>query len=265
MHVALFVPCYIDQFYPHVAIATLRLLERLGCTVTVPTAATCCGQPMANAGMEPASFGVVRRFVQAVAAHEADHVVIPSGSCAYHVTHHHAALDLGAEAAVAEDVRARTYELCAFLHDVVGLDAVAELGAVFPRWASLHIGCHALRGLGLARPSEHAAPPFDKVRALLATVGGLDLAAPARADECCGFGGTFAVAEPELSAKIGRDRLRDLTTPREGSGPVEAVISTDVSCTMHLEGLARRAGHDVRFLHVAEVLAAPAQGTAEGW
>ena len=259
MRVALFVPCYIDQLYPRVAVAALQLLERLGCAVTVPTAATCCGQPMANAGMEPASLGAVRRVVQAVTNVEADYVVIPSGSCAYHVTHHHAALDLGPDADAAEAHRTRTYELCAFLHDVVGTDAVAELGAAFPHRASVHIGCHALRGLGLAQPSEHPGMPFDKVRALLATVDGLDLAAPARADECCGFGGTFAVAEPELSAKIGRDRLRDLTRPR-GGAPVEAVISTDVSCAMHLEGLARRAGQPVRFLHVAEVLAAPVRG-----
>ena len=239
--VALFVPCFVDQLYPQVAIAALRVLERLGVDVAVPEGAACCGQPPANAGFErgaaPALAGFVRTF------RSFDRVVVLSGSCAVHVRAHAASVG---GAAVAE----RTTELCAFLHDEVGLDAVRSLGAEFSRRVGVHVGCHALRGLGLATPSELRPPRrVDKVRALLETVRGLTFAEPARPDECCGFGGTFAVAEPEVSAKMGRDRLRDYA-----AGAAEAIVSTDMSCLMHLGGLARRDGATLPMLHVAEVL-----------
>jgi L-lactate dehydrogenase complex protein LldE len=243
MKVALFVPCYVDQLYPHVAIAALQVLERLGVEVVVPDGAPCCGQPPSNAGFEHDGDRALGRFVETYAPYE--RVVVLSGSCAVHVTAH--AASLGAEGArVAE----RTTELCAFLHDDVGVEAVRALGAEWRRRVAVHVGCHALRGMGLARPTELQVAPFDKVRALLATVRGLELAELARPDECCGFGGTFAVTEPAISAKMGRDRLRDYT----GHG-ADAVVSTDVSCLMHLNGLARRGGVGLPMLHVAEVLA----------
>jgi L-lactate dehydrogenase complex protein LldE len=241
--IALFVPCYVDQFYPRVAIAALGVLERLGVDVAVPEGAVCCGQPPANAGFEHSAEPTLARFVDTYAPYE--RVVVLSGSCAVHVRAHAGTLG-AAGARVAE----RTTELCAFLHDEVGLDAVRALGAELPRRVGVHIGCHALRGMGLARPSEIRAPAFDKVRALLSTVRGLSFAEAVRTDECCGFGGTFAVAEPEISAKMGRDRLRDWS----GAG-AELLVSTDVSCLMHLGGLARRAGGAIPMLHVAQVLA----------
>jgi len=239
--VALFVPCYIDQLYPHVAIAALRVLERLGVGVAVPDGAACCGQPPANAGFEHSGERALRTFVDTFAPYE--RVVVLSGSCAVHVRAH--AGSVGG-AAVAE----RTTEFCAFLHDEVGLDAIASLRPELPRRVGVHIGCHGLRGLGLAKPTELQGAPFDKVRALLATVRGLTIADLARRDECCGFGGTFSVTEPAVSAKMGRDRLRDY----DAHG-AEAIVSTDVSCLMHLGGLARRAGIALPMLHVAEVLA----------
>jgi L-lactate dehydrogenase complex protein LldE len=246
--IALFVPCYVDQFYPSVAIAALEVLERLGVDVAVPDGAVCCGQPPANAGFEHSAEPTLARFVETYA--EFDRVVVLSGSCAVHVRAHAGSLG-AAGAGVAE----RTTELCAFLHDEVGVDRVASLGAEFPRRVGVHVGCHALRGMGLARPSEIRAPAFDKVRALLSTVRGLSFAEASRVDECCGFGGTFAVAEPDLSAKMGRDRIRDWS----GAG-AEAIVSTDVSCLMHLGGLARRAGAGVPMMHVAEVLASVERG-----
>ncbi|MBV9879586.1 MAG: (Fe-S)-binding protein [Gemmatirosa sp.] len=242
MNVALFVPCYVDQLYPHVAIAALGLLEALGITVAVPEGAACCGQPPANAGFERRAEHTLGAFVSTYAPY--DRVVVLSGSCAVHVRSH--AGSLGAAGA---QVAERTTELCAFLHDEVGLDAVASLGASFPRRVAVHVGCHALRGLGLARPTELQGPRFDKVRALLGTVQGLTFAELSRPDECCGFGGTFAVAEPAISAKMGRDRLRDYD-----AHDAEAVVSTDVSCLMHLGGLAARGGVRLPMLHVAEVL-----------
>jgi L-lactate dehydrogenase complex protein LldE len=144
----------------------------------------------------------------------------------------------------------RTTEFCAFLHDDVGVDAVAALDADFPHRVALHIGCHGLRALGLARPSEIVAPPWNKVRALLETVRGLTFAELQRPDECCGFGGSFAVAEPAISAKMGRDRLRDYASAR-----AEALVSTDMSCVMHLAGIAGRNGLALPTLHVAELFA----------
>jgi L-lactate dehydrogenase complex protein LldE len=176
MRVALFVPCYIDQLYPHAAIAALRVLERLGVEVAVPEGAVCCGQPPANAGFERMGERPLRRFVETFAAHE--RVVVLSGSCALHVRHH--AGDLGTSG---RRVAERTTEFCAFLHDEVGVEAVAALGAAFPRRVAVHIGCHGLRGLGLARPSEIPLPPYDKVRALLGTAAGLTFAELRRPDE----------------------------------------------------------------------------------
>ena len=240
MKVALFVPCYVDQLFPGAAIAALQVLERLGVEVAVPEGAACCGQPAANAGFETDGDRALRGFAATFAGPE--RVVVLSGSCAVHVRAH-------AGGGVAD----RTVEFCAFLHDEVGLDAVATLGAAFPRRVGVHVGCHGLRALGLARPSEIRLPPFDKVRALLGTVHGLSFADLTRPDECCGFGGTFAVTEPGISAKMGRDRLRDYAL-----GGAEAIVSTDMSCMMHLGGLAGRAGAALPTLHVAQVLASGA-------
>jgi L-lactate dehydrogenase complex protein LldE len=152
-------------------------------------------------------------------------------------------------------VAERTTEFCSYLHDELGVDWIAGLGATYSGRVAVHIGCHALRGLGLAKPSELQIRPFDKVRALLGAVRGLEIAELARPDECCGFGGTFAVGEPVVSTKMGRDRLRDMTT--HGA---QAVVSTDMSCLMHLDGLARREHMGLPMYHVAEVLAGTAGG-----
>ncbi|MEO8563547.1 MAG: (Fe-S)-binding protein [bacterium] len=253
MTAALFIPCYVDQFFPHVAIAALTVLDRLGVRVDVPDGAVCCGQPSANAGYAREGRSTLERFVDVYA--EYDRVIVLSGSCAVHVKHHagevvaHGSRTDRAGAQVAE----RTTELCTFLHDEIGVDRVASLGATLDKRVAVHIGCHALRGLGLARPSELQVRPFDKVRALLGTVRGLEIAELSRPDECCGFGGTFAVAEPDISVKMGRDRLRDYRRH-----DAEAVVSTDMSCLMHLGGLARRERIGLPMYHVAEVLAGTA-------
>ncbi len=248
MNVALFVPCYVDQLYPNVAIAALTVLERLGVTVTIPDGAACCGQPLANAGFGREGTPPLARLVETYAPFE--RIVVLSGSCAMHVRAH--AAEVGrVRADAGTRVAARTTELCTFLHDEIGLEAVSALNASFPGRVGIHIGCHGLRGLGLARPTELQVRPFNKVRALLETVRGVDVRDLARPDECCGFGGTFSVGEPDVSAKMGRDRLRDY---RESG--VDAVVSTDVSCLMHLSGLAHRDGSALPMLHVAELLAA---------
>ena len=241
MTVALFVPCYIDQFYPRVARAALTLLERLGCRVEVPPDQTCCGQPLANTGFAREARPVMAHFVRVFAPY--DYIVAPSGSCVFHVRHHLEADDAGA----VRHVQQRTYELCQFLREVL---QVERIPARFPHRVAVHDSCHGLRGLGLGRPSERMVPAYSVVRDLLRQVDGLELVEPSRPDECCGFGGTFAVEEEAVSVRMGRDRLDDFL-----QAGAEVVVSTDMSCLMHLEGLARRERLPLRFLHVAEILA----------
>jgi L-lactate dehydrogenase complex protein LldE len=235
----------VDQFYPRAGIAAVTLLERLGVRVHLSPDAVCCGQPPANAGFAHDGDRALARFVSVYAGNMP--VVVLSGSCALHVCLHaaHACPD-GRGAAVA----ARTTEFCAFLHDVIGVQRVAVVATPFVARAAVHLGCHGLRGLNLATPTELQGARVNKVVALLEQVPGLGLQALSRPDECCGFGGTFAMGEPALSVKMGRDRLRDVA-----STEVDVLISPDLSCLMHLDGLARASGRPVRMLHPAEVLA----------
>ena len=241
MTVHLFVPCYVDQFYPRVGIATLRLLERVGCEVVYARGQTCCGQPMANSGAEAFAKTTYDNYVETFAA--ADYIVTPSGSCAAHVRHHYDVLD---QTPAVTRVRERTYELCEFLVDVLD---TPDVSARFPHRVGLHQSCHGLRHLRLASDSERNDAPFSKITPLLDQVEGLQLVELDRVDECCGFGGTFAVAQEALSVRMGRDRLSDHL--RHGA---EYILSADMSCMMHLEGLARRQGEDVQVRHVAEIL-----------
>ena len=243
MRVHLFVPCYVDQFYPRVGIATLHLLERLGCEVVYPRNQTCCGQPMANSGAEEAARSTYRHFAEVFAG--AEYVVCPSGSCVHHVAAHY---DIVEQTSAVTQVRSAVYELCEFLVDVLGTPA---LTARFPHRVGLHQSCHGLRGLRLASDSERVEEPYSKLLPLLDQVDGLEVVPLDRVDECCGFGGTFAVAQEALSVRMGRDRIADHA--RHGA---EYIVSADMSCLMHLEGLLRREGSAVGVRHVAEVLAA---------
>jgi L-lactate dehydrogenase complex protein LldE len=241
MKVGLFIPCYIDQFYPQVGIATLQLLEKSGTSVKFPLEQTCCGQPMANAGYEHYGKGSAELFVRNFS--EFDYVVAPSGSCVMHVKEHLAHLTHADEA---PQLQKRVYELCEFLTDVI---KVKDLSAYFPHKVGIHPSCHGLRGLRLATASELTQPIFNKPRTLLEKVKGIQLAELSRADECCGFGGTFAVSEEAVSVRMGHDRLQD----HINSG-VEVITGADMSCLMHLEGLARRQKLNLKVLHIAEIL-----------
>ena len=243
VRVALFVPCYVDQLWPRAALAAVRVLEAHGVEVAFPEDQTCCGQPMSNAGIAAAAEPLARRFLEVFGGFEA--VVCPSGSCTSMVRNHYDPFLAGAPGFA--QLKARTYELCEFLVDVLGVRGAAGR---FPHRVALHQSCHGLRELGLGVPSESLRPRSNKVDALLRTLAGIDLVPLSRPDECCGFGGTFAVAEEAVSALMGKDRLADQT--RAGA---EIVTGTDVSCLMHLEGLARRERRPLRFMHVAEVLA----------
>lgn len=241
MKIALFLPCYVDQFYPQVGIATVQLLQKLGCDVDFPLTQTCCGQPMANAGFEHLTGGCNDNFVRAFSGYS--YVVAPSGSCVLHVKEH---LHSSENEAEAQRLRHCVYELSEFLTDVL---KVESLPARFPHRVGMHLSCHGQRGLHLSQMSELNAPGFSKPGQLLAMVEGLELIELDRKDECCGFGGTFCVGEEAVSVKMGNDRLADHL--RHGA---EYITGGDVSCLMHFEGLLRRQGSAVKVIHLAEIL-----------
>ena len=241
MKVGLFIPCYIDQFYPQVAIASLELLEKLGCQVVYPTGQTCCGQPMANTGCEQDAVATYHHFVELF--HAFDYIVAPSGSCVYHVRKHY---DIIEQTEAVKRVRENTLDLSEFLLDVL---KVESLDSSFPYKVGLHQSCHGLRGLRLGTGSERVLEKDSKLQALLRLVKGIELVELSRADECCGFGGTFAINEPAISVKMGKDRIAD----HESKG-VEVLTAGDMSCLMHLESIIRRQQKNIKVKHIAEIL-----------
>jgi L-lactate dehydrogenase complex protein LldE len=241
MRVGLFIPCYIDQFYPQVGLATLDVLEHFGVDVTYPESQTCCGQPLANAGLHGDARPLAERFLQIFA--EFDYVVSPSGSCVAMVRHHYEQV-LGHSEAL-ESLALKTYELCEFMVDVLKIE---RLTGSYPNRVGLHQSCHGLRELRTASSSELVGPKFNKPRQLLASLDSIELTELARPDECCGFGGLFAVTEAAVSCMMGRDRIAD----HERAG-TEILTSTDMSCLMHLEGLIRREKKAICVQHIAEI------------
>ena len=245
MTIGLFIPCYVNQFYPNAAKATLQLLKKLGVDVVYPTKQTCCGQPMANSGFEHLTAGCNELFIENFSGF--DYIVAPSASCVLHVKEHLHSEKNEERAAV---IRTKVYELVEFLTDIL---KVEKLQAVFPHKVGLHHSCHGLRGLCLSQMSELNAPSFSKPQRLLNMVQGLEQISLDRPDECCGFGGTFCIAEEAVSVKMGKDRVADHT--KNGA---EYITSSDLSCLMHLEGILHRNKSNVKVVHIAEILNATA-------
>jgi len=241
MEIGLFIPCYIDQFYPQAGVATLRLLEKFGCRVEYPAEQTCCGQPMANSGCEKEAIPTYLHFVETFQKY--DFIVAPSGSCVYQVRKHYDCIE---QTEQVRRIREKTVDLSSFLLDVL---KVEQLDAKFPFKVGLHQSCHGLRGLRLGQSSERVGESFSKIKTLLQMVDGLELVELDRPDECCGFGGTFATTEETVSVKMGQDRLAD----HERNG-AEVITAGDTSCLMHLEGIIRRQKKKLRVMHFAEIL-----------
>ena len=241
MKVALFIPCYIDQFYPNVGIATLQLLEKLGCDVAFPLEQTCCGQPMANSGFASLSKGCDKNFVKNFTGF--DYIVAPSGSCVLHVKEHLQDLE---NPQTALHIRNSVYELTEFLTDVLKVESI---NANFPFKVGLHNSCHGQRGLHLSSMTERVLPEFSKPEQLLKMVNGITLSKPKRNDECCGFGGTFCVFEEAVSVKMGKDRVKE-----HEDNQVDYITGGDTSCLMHLEGILKRQGSKTKTIHIAEIL-----------
>lgn len=243
MKVGLFIPCYIDQLFPRVGIATVRVLERLGIEFDFPAAQTCCGQPMANTGCTDLTKPLAHKFVDIF--NEFEYVVCPSGSCVAMVRHHYD--DYFENDTRFDRVKQRTFELCEFLTDVIKVEAWE---GSFPHRVGLHQSCHGLRELRMGSSSEMVGDTFSKPRQLLEMLEGITFAELTRADECCGFGGTFAVSEEAVSCMMGLDRLAD----HQQAG-TEVLTAADMSCLMHLDGLIRRKDQPIRVMHIAEILA----------
>ena len=240
MKVGLFIPCYIDQFYPKVAIATLQLLEKLGCEVQYPLQQTCCGQPMANSGFASLTHGCDQNFIKNFSGF--DYIVAPSGSCVLHVKEH---LHDDKNPDAARQIRERIYELTEFITDILKVETIE---ANFPHRVGMHQSCHGQRMLHLASMSEKVEPPFSKAEQLLKGVKGLQLSKPKRVDECCGFGGTFCVFEEAVSVAMGKDRIEE-----HEANDVDYITGFDVSCLMHLDGILKRKKSSIKVIHLAEI------------
>lgn len=234
--VALFVTCLGDAFYPEAGEATVRLLHRLGIAVDFPQGQTCCGQPAFNAGFRQAAKDVAKRNFVLFA--NAEYIIVPSGSCAAMWRVFYPELfaddpDLGAQA---EALAARTYELAEFLVTVLGLE---DVGAVFHGKVAYHASCHLLRELGVAEPPQQ----------LITHVEGTEFVPMDLAEQCCGFGGTFAIKYPEISDAVLQHKIASLK--RTGA---DTLVSCDAGCLMHIAGRLRRQGETIRIMHLAELL-----------
>jgi L-lactate dehydrogenase complex protein LldE len=218
-------------------------LKRYGVDVDFPAAQTCCGQPMANTGCTNDTRPLAEKFLKVF--RDYPYVVCPSGSCVAMVRYHYDQFLAGA--AGFEQLKAKTFELCEFLTDVLRVEQVT---GHFPHKVGLHQSCHGLRELRLGSASELVATSFNKARRLLESLSGIELTQLERPDECCGFGGTFSVNEEAVSCLMGNDRLDD--HQRAGTKILTAV---DMSCLMHLGGLISRAERPLKVMHIAQILA----------
>jgi L-lactate dehydrogenase complex protein LldE len=239
MRIALFATCLADTMFPAAAKATVHLLERLGHEVVFPPEQTCCGQMHVNTGYQKEALPLVRRYVRTFAPY--DVVVAPSGSCVGSIRHQHALVARAAGdeglAARAGDVAGRTYELSELLVDVLGVE---DVGAYYPHRVTYHPTCHSLRVLRVG----------DKPLRLLRHVRGLDLVELPAAEQCCGFGGTFAVKNPDTSAAMLADKMQHVVETG-----AEVCTAGDSSCLMHIGGGLSRLRSGVRTMHLAEILA----------
>lgn len=236
MNVQLFIPCFVDQLYPEIGMHTARLLEMAGCTVSYNANQTCCGQPAYNAGFLQDARKVSEKFIADFAG--TDYIVAPSGSCVGYVRGSFEEMFNNTSCHNdARQITKRIYDLSEFLIDVLKKD---DFGATLNGVATYHDACGALRECGIK-----AGP-----RQLLSNVKGLELREMKECETCCGFGGTFAVKYEPIS--IGMAQTKVNSALETGA---EYMISTDISCLMHMDAYIRKAGIPLRVMHLAEVLA----------
>lgn len=238
MTVTLFIPCFVDLFYPQVGVSMVRILERLGHKVVCPNSPACCGQPAFNTGYWEESREIAMKVIESLK--DAEVVVIASGSCGAMLKVFYPELFAGTKfELLARELAPKCHEFSAFLVNKLG---VTDLGATFPHKVTFHDGCHGLRELNNKRPP----------RELLARVRGLELIEMDAAETCCGFGGTFSAKFPAISTAMG-----DIKCSSALDTKAEYIISCDSSCLMQIQGLADRQKKPIKTLHLAEVLAQP--------
>ncbi len=250
MRVYLFVPCYIDQLFPNVAVSTLKILEHLGCEVIFPENQTCCGQPAYNTGyFEEAKLMAMHEVKSLISSasdnaridfdFKNDYVVGPSGSCVAMLRNFYPGLLANDPmfSKLSAEFGKRVFEFSEFINRIIGVE---RFSGKLEATVSFHDSCHSLRELGIK----------EGPRNILKRIEGLKLVELPYAEVCCGFGGTFSVKFPEISASMADEKLKNL----EQTG-AEILVSGDTSCLMHLQGRARRNGSPRRFAHIAEIMA----------
>ncbi len=247
MRIGLFIPCFMNELYPEACMATLKVLENLGLQVEYPLEQTCCGQPMANTGCASEASELAHRFLKIFKDY--DFVVAPSGSCVAMVRENYAQFLEGEDGF--EHLKANTYELVEFLHDIV---KPKSLHVRFPYKVGLHNSCHGHRELGMASMSERNLPKFSKIKNILSLVDDIEFVELKRDDECCGFGGTFCVTNEAMSVAMGVDRIDEHL-----SAGAEVMTGIDMSCLMHMQGIIDRNKLAIKTLHIAQVLAGEQQ------
>lgn len=249
MRVGLFVPCYIDALHPQAAISTLGLLKRFsGLDVEFLEQASCCGLPLTDMGYKRKARGLETSLADIFAPYDA--IVMPSGVCSEQVRDH---LDSIEPTPTVARLRRSTYDVVDFLTDVLDVKSL-PWGPRFEARVALHNGCHSLRYLHQARPSELMIPDFSKPERLLRMVEGCDVGYATRRDECCGFGGMYTVWDSPCSGQQGLDKVSDYW-----QAGFRHVVSQDYSCLMHQQGVARKNGLDLKFYYIAELLNGDAQ------
>lgn len=246
MKVGLFIPCYVNAVFPEVGMASLHLLQQLGVDVEYPERQTCCGQPMGNAGFEDEARPLAEHFESVFQGY--DYIVGPSASCVSFVRDHYSNLLPSESHCTAEG---QVMEICEFIHDII---RPTELHVKFHHKVSLQNSCHGVRLLHLSSASELHIPYYSKLRHLLSMVEGCEVVEPERPDECCGFGGMFAVEEHSVSGQMGRDKVH-----RHVATGAEYIVGADCSCLMHQRGIIEREHLSIRALHIAQILAGEAE------
>lgn len=236
MNVQLFIPCFVDQLYPQTGFNMVKVLEKAGCTVSYNENQTCCGQPAFNAGFRDESKAVCSKFIADFRG--TDYIVSPSASCVGFVKNYYSSLfENSSLHHEVQDTGKRVFELSDFLVNVIG---VTDFGARLDGKATYHDSCAGLRECGIKQ----------EPRELLARVGGLTLAEMNDVETCCGFGGTFAVKFEAISVAMGEQKVENAMATG-----ADYIISTDLSCLMHLQGYIDHKGYSIRTLHIADVLA----------
>ena len=239
MKIGLFIPCYINELFPDVALATYKLLKKYNLDVDYPTNQTCCGQPLYNSGCSNETKPCAKNFINVFKNY--DYIVAPSGSCVAMVKHNYKKIDENASL-----VDTKIYELVEFLVDIVKIE-ISDI--TFNARVGLHNSCHAHRELNLASKSELCESSYSKIVDLLQNVKGLHIVSPNRQDECCGFGGTFALNEVDVSTQMGHDRIEE-----HQENQVEYITAVDISCLMHMQGLIDRKKLPLKTIHIAQIL-----------